>query len=61
MIEPLEALRNRINESIEAATAFLASGRVEDMIEYAKITGRISALREANAEILEIERRYAED
>lgn len=61
MIEPLEALRHTVNEAIDALTAYLASGQVKDMTEYAKITGRITALREVLEEIREIERRYADE
>ena len=61
MIEPLETLRLRIKDTIEGATGFLASGQVRDMAEYARVVGKISALREMLEEIRDIEQRYTDD
>lgn len=61
MIEPLETLRKRLNDEIRVASDYLAGGNVKDMTEYARITGKVAALRAVLEEILEIERRYAED
>jgi hypothetical protein len=61
MIEPLETLRLRLKDEIKAASDYLAAGNVKDMTEYARITGKVAALRAVLEEILEIERRYAED
>ncbi|HEY7821322.1 MAG TPA: hypothetical protein VIG24_00730 [Acidimicrobiia bacterium] len=43
------------------ASDYLATGSVRDMTEYARITGKVAALRAVLEEILEIERRYADD
>ena len=61
MIEPLETLRNRLKSEIEAAGEYLSAGNVKDMVEYARITGKVAALRKVLEEILDIEKRYADD
>lgn len=61
MIEPLETLRSRLRSEIDAASEYLAGGNVKDMTEYARITGKVAALRKVLEEILDIEKRYADD
>lgn len=60
-MEPLETLRGRLKDEIAAASDYLAGGNVKDMTEYARITGKVAAFRAVLEEILEIERRYADD
>ena len=60
-MEPLETLRLRLKETIAGASDYLASGNVKDMTEYARLAGKIAAMREILEEILTIERRYTDD
>ena len=60
-MEPLETLRLRLKDEIAAASDYVAGGNVKDMAEYARITGKVAAFRAVLEEILEIERRYADD
>jgi len=60
-VDPLETLRKRIEEEIEAARDHLAGGSVKDMSDYARITGKIAGYRDILTDISEIEQRYIDE
>ena len=60
-MEPIQALKMRIDDYISSHTDYLASGVCKSMEEYASISGKIRALSTILMDISEIEKRYIEN
>ena len=60
-MNPLDALRSRMNEYKESLADYLMSGGPKDYEAYVKVVAKIEAIDALLEDISEIEQRYIED
>lgn len=60
-MDPMEAIRKRIEEYKGAIALYLTSGACKSMEEYCRTTGKFEALEAVLDDIKDIEKRYIDD